>query len=136
VAAPPEDLTALAFEGQTGGVEERHAKFAKQVTAAGEQGLLDLVLDAARRQRISGSFAQRFAQPRHGAIEVMQAQLLAALNAVIGAPFLRRPVRARHEQPVQDGQKYGALGSKPELARHGQFVEDIAAAGLLPQPLE
>src|SRR3982750_2540280 len=48
VAALPEALPACALEAQRRGVYEHDGELAEQVTAAGEQRLLDLVLDAAR----------------------------------------------------------------------------------------
>jgi hypothetical protein len=85
---------SVASRAPARGTREGDGQFAKQVAAAGEQILLHQVRDTARRQRLRRGLAQRLAEPGHGAIEVMQSQRVAALDPIIGVPFLRCPVRA------------------------------------------
>jgi hypothetical protein len=45
-------------------------------------------------------------------------------------------VRAGHHQPVQHGQVDGAFDIEAEAAFAQQAAQDLAAAGLLPEPPE
>jgi hypothetical protein len=122
VTAPAKLGAALSLEGQAGGVHEDHAEFGEQVAPAGKQLLFHAVLAAARRQRAGcGLIGERFAEPSHGAVEMMQLKGLGAVDPVIGAPLLRRAVRARHKQSVEHRQEHRALGGKLELALGGQL---------------
>ncbi len=94
VARTAELRAALALEGQAGGVHEDDAELGKQVAPAGEQLLLHDILAAARRQLAgSGLIRQRLAEPRHGAVEMMQLPPLGAFDAVVGSPLFRGAVR-------------------------------------------
>ena len=122
MAATTKRLAAPSLEGQAGGVHEDHAEFGEQVAPAGKQLLFHAVLAAARRQRAGcGLIGERFAEPSHGAVEMMQLKGLGAVDPVIGAPLLRRAVRARHKQSVEHRQEHRALGGKLELPLGGQL---------------
>ena len=80
-----------AGKRQRRGVHERYRELAEQVAPAREQLFLDQVLDGARGEacgigRLIG--IELFAQPSHGAVEVVQRQLVDTGNVVVGHPFL------------------------------------------------
>ena len=76
VAVLAQRFAALAVEGEAGGVHEHGGGVGEEVPASVEQPLLDQVLDAARRERLGGLLLELFAEPRHGAVEVMQVEPL------------------------------------------------------------
>ena len=75
VAAWADGLSPLSLEGDAGGVEEDQREFGEQVTAVGEQPLLDQVLGASggerRLVRLLGA-GQLLPQPGHGPVEVVK----------------------------------------------------------------
>jgi hypothetical protein len=119
VAAPAKLGAALSLEGQAGGVHEDHAEFGEQVAPAGKQLLFHAVLAAARRQRAGcGLIGERFAEPSHGAVEMMQLKGLGAVDpqfpsrvhtllrryvhadsSVVENPFFA-PLHARYRKPL------------------------------------
>src|ERR1700748_3490952 len=116
MAATTKLLAAPSLEGQAGGVHEDDAEFGEQVAPTGEPPLFHEVLAAGRRQLAgAGWTGARPAEPRHGAVEMMQLKGLSALDPVVGSPLFRSAVRARHKQRVEHRQEYRALGSKLEL---------------------
>ena len=56
------------------------------------------------------------AEPGHRPVEVMQLQPVDPGDPVVGHPFVAAAVRARHEQPVQNAGKDGALDRKLKAA--------------------
>ena len=80
------------------GVHEDHAEFGEQVAPAGKQLLFHAVLAAARRQRAGcGLIGERFAEPSHGAVEMMQLKGLGAVDPQFPSrvhTLLRRYVHA------------------------------------------
>jgi len=103
VAAFPERRAAGAGERQRGGVHEHNGELAEQVAPALEQLLLDLVFDGARGEtRGTGLLGgvELFAQPRHGAVEMVQREPVAAGNVVVGHPLLAGAVGSRDHDPV------------------------------------
>jgi hypothetical protein len=82
-AATSERLTARGLEIEAG-VHEHKVERAEQVTPPREQLLLHDVLQATRRKRRCARllvFGEFFAEPAHGAVEVMQVEALDALAA-------------------------------------------------------
>jgi hypothetical protein len=73
---------------------------------------------------------------RHGAVEVVQRQLVRARDGVVRDPLVAGPVGTRGEEPVQDGGEDGALDVELEAAPGKQLLDHRLAAGLLPQPAE
>ena len=82
---------------------------------------------------ISGEFLTK---PNHGAIEMVQLQIVNPINPVIVAPNLAGAIGTRHHQTVQHGQKNGALDGKLEPASSEQFFNHGRTATVAPQPLE
>src|SRR4029077_5269353 len=56
------------------------------------------------------------AEPAHGAIEMMEFQLVDAVDAIIVAPMLASTVGARNHEPMQHGQEHRALDRELEPA--------------------
>jgi len=79
---------------------------------------------------------QGFAQPTHGAIQVLQFQLVDARDAVILFPTLASAIAAGSAQAMQDGEEDGALDGELKAAWREQLGDDWLAAGFLPQALE
>ncbi len=138
MTALAERVAAAALEVQRRGVHEHHGQLAEQVAAARKQPLLDLVLDAARRQRARRllGLRQLFAQPAHGAIEMMELQLIDAVDAVIVAPMLAGAVGTRHHEAMQHRQEHCTLDRELEPAPGQELLNHGAATALLPQPFE
>src|SRR5262249_54743723 len=61
---------------------------------------------------------------------------LAALDLVVGPPLLGGAVAAGVEEPVQDGEKDSPLDGELEVSSLEELLEDVPAAGGLPEPLE
>ncbi len=139
VAVPAQGLSAGALEVEAGGVHEHEVEPDQQIAPMREQPLLHYVLQAARRERRAAVlllFRQLLAQPRHGSIEVMQIERLAAGDGVILAPAVGRAIGAAHEQPMQHREEHRAFQPKAVPAFARQLGDHRATAGLLPQPLE
>ncbi len=139
--APPERLAARApgLDPGARGVHEHDVERGEQIAPAGEQLLLQNVLHAARRKRrraVLLVFGKLLAEPRHGAIEMMQLEAVDAIDAIILAPAIGGAVRAAAEQAVQHGQERRALQREVMLARPRQAFDHAPAARLLPHPLE
>src|SRR5262245_37654258 len=76
------------------------------------------------------------AEPAHGPVQVVQMQALAALDLVVRLPFVGGPVAARGEQAMEHREEDGPLDIELEAAAVEQPLDDLSAAGLLPEPLE
>jgi len=103
VAVAAEGLPAGTLEGQAGGVHEHRIEPAEQIAPVAEQPLLDEVLGAARgerRARILLLGRQRFAEPGHRPVEMMQLERLGAGDPIVLAPAIGRQIRAAAHQPV------------------------------------
>ena len=138
-AALSQRLAAVSLEIEAGRVHEHEVERAEQIAPAREQLLLDDVLQAARREQRGAVlliFAQLFAQPSHRAVKVMQVETLDAIDGVILAPAIRRPIGTAGEQAMQNGEKHRAFERKAVLAGTGEVFDHLAAAGLFPQSLE
>ena len=79
---------------------------------------------------------QLLAQPSHCAVEVMEIEFPDAVEAVIVAPVLAGAVGARHDQPMQDRQKDGALDRELKTSSTQKLLDNGLAAGLAPQPIK
>src|SRR5438309_3734069 len=138
-AALADVLAALALEGDRGGIEEDELEIGEEVTSACEEILLDSVLGAARCERrlvrllILG---QLFAEPGHGAVQVMELQRFAPVDLVVGLPLVGGPVAAGCEQAMQDGQEDRPLDVELEAAAVEELLDDPPAPRLPPEPLE
>ena len=87
--ATPQRLAAGAFEIEAGRVHEHQIERAEGIAPPRKQGLLDNVLQAARRNRRSPVlliFSQFLAEPGRRAVEMMQVEALDALDPVIFPP--------------------------------------------------
>src|SRR5450759_5059372 len=134
VAVLAERLAAPALEVQRRGVHEHNRQVAEQVAPASKQPFLDEVLDAAWNQRPPGLLGRRqfLTKPDHRAIEMMQLQLIDAIDAVVVSPILASAVGARHHEAVQHGQEHRALDRKLEPAPGQQFFHHGATATVAP----
>ena len=139
MAAPAERLPAAAMEAERGGVHEHHRQLAEQVAPAGEQLLLDLVLDAAGREGGGAGLlgvGQFLAKPGHRPIEVVQRKALRTWDLVVLHPALAGAIRARDHDPVQHGDEDRALDVELEAAAGETVVEHIGDTDALPQAPE
>jgi hypothetical protein len=86
----PNDLTAAALEVDAGRVEENDAQVDEEVSSPREQQFLNAVLDAARRewrgQCLLLAF-NRFAEPSHHPVEMVQFQPLDSVDGIAPTPF-------------------------------------------------
>ena len=138
-AALSQRLAAVSLEIEAGRVHEHEVERAEQIAPAREQLLLDDVLQAARREERGAVlliFAQFLAQPSHRPINVMQVDILDAIDCVILAPAVRRPIGAASKQAMQNGEKHRAFEREAVLAGTREVFDHLAAAGLFPQSLE
>ena len=132
-------LAAFAFEVDRGGVEEHDVQIGEQVAAAREQRLLDKILVGAgseRRGPVLLVFRKVFAQPGHGAVEMMQVQLAGAFDGVVVFPLLGGAVAAGREEAMQHGEEDGALDGKLEAPVLEQGRQDFIDRAVLPEPVE
>lgn len=139
VAVLAECLTPRALKVQAGRVEERDLQAAEQVAAASEQQFLNAVLATAWPQPLIGRLLvrrQRFAEPAHRAVEVLQLDLCDAVERIAAAPAFGGPIAAGDHQPMQHGEEHGPLDGELELATTQQRLEHLRDAQFLPQPAE
>src|SRR3954447_22611916 len=132
-------LATFALEIDRGGVEEDQLQAAEEVTPVIEHALLDPVLDAAgceRRLALLLVLWQFLSEPGHGPVEVVELEVVATLDLVVLPPLVGGPVTARGEEAMQDGEEDGPLDVELEAASGQELLDDVAAAGLLPEPLE
>ena len=66
----------------------------------------------------------------------MQVDIRGAIDGVILAPAVRRPIGAASKQAMQNGEKHRAFEREAVLAGTGEVFDHLAAAGLFPQSLE
>jgi hypothetical protein len=67
---------------------------------------------------------------------VVQCEVVAALDLVVGPPLVGGPVTAGGEEAMQNSEKDSPLEVELEAASGQEFVDDLPASGLLPEPLE
>ena len=116
MAVRPQALAARAVEAQRSRIHEDQRQVGEQVALALEQTLLDLVLDAARREFAVCDGLQLLAQPGHCPIEVVKAQIVDPGDGVVAHPLLARAVRAKDEQLVQHADEDRPLERELETA--------------------
>ena len=136
MAVRPQALAPRAVERQRRGIHEHQRQVAEEIPPALEQSLLDLVLHAARREIAFHRKFKLLAQPGHGPIEMVQAQIVDPRDGVVDHPLLAQAVRARDEQPVQDADEHRPLQRKLEAAAIQQIVHHLAQLQPLPEPPE
>ena len=141
VAALAERLTALAGEAEGRGVHEDDGELAEQVAPAFEQRFLDLVLDAAWGEgggvllpAVGG--VEFLAEPGHGAVEMVQPEVVGAGDVVVGHPLLAGTVGAGDHQAMQDGSEHRPLHGEAEAASGEQRLEHGLTAKLVPEAPE
>ena len=79
---------------------------------------------------------QWIAEPGHGAIHVMQIEVVFAIDEVVGFPALAGPITAGGAQAMQDGKEEGAFDGEIEGAVGQELAKDLLATGLLPEALK
>jgi hypothetical protein len=67
---------------------------------------------------------------------VVEWEAVAALDPGVGPPLVGGPVAAGGEEAMEDGEEDRPLDVEPEAASVAELLDDVAAAGLLPEPLE
>ena len=125
-AASSERLAARSLEIEAGRVHEHEIERAEQIAPPREQFLLDDVLQATRREgrrAVLLIFGQFLAEPGHRPIEVMQVEVLDAIDPVILPPAVRRPIGAAAKQAMQNGEKHRAFEREVMLARTGEVLD-------------
>ena len=121
VAVADQRTLDVAVEVDRSGVDEHQVELAREQVAVLEEELpLELVAD--RRQ------------PRHGAVEVVQRQILKAGRLDRLRPSGALQVRARSAHPLQGQCEGHPLGVEAEPAPRGQTAEHLRQALPLPQP--
>src|SRR5438093_2587608 len=103
VAVRAQGVAALALEIQGGGVEENNLQFAEQIATADKQLFFDDILGAAWHE-LGGPLllvvGQFFAEPSHGAIELVQFNLVGTVDEVVLFPALGRMIAAAGAQTM------------------------------------
>jgi hypothetical protein len=66
----------------------------------------------------------------------MELQAVDTVNATVITPLLAGAAGAGHHQPMQDGEEDGPLEEKLKAAIGKKCLQDRAAAGVPPEPLE
>src|SRR5262249_240559 len=111
----------------------------EQVAAMGEHVFLDAVLGAARcKQRLTDLLIveQFLAEPGHGPVQVVELQGVSAHDRVVGLPLVSSAITAEMDRAVQRSEEDGPLDVEAEAASFQKLVDDLLAAGQLPEPLE
>ena len=132
VAVLAEALSPFALEIDRRGVEEDQLERGEEVAAAGEEALLDEVLDRPRRL----GRVDRLTEPGHRPVGVVELERLGLGDLVVGSPVDPGAIGAGPHQPVQHLEEHRPLDGELEATRAQQLLEHAAAAGLLPQPTE
>src|SRR6266436_6765499 len=76
---------------------------------------------------------QDLTEPAHGAIEMMQFELVDTLQNIVVLPTFGGAIAARIEQAVQDGHEHGAFDGELETPTTEQVANNGLATGLLPE---
>jgi hypothetical protein len=130
-------LSPFPFEVDRGGIKENQVQPGKEVAAFQKQSLFHAVFDASGgKGDCSSLVGQLLSQKRHGAIEVVQGEILHPLDGIIPAPLLAGAVRSGEKESVQDGEEDGSFHRKAELPPFQKALEDLVEMELLPEPLE
>jgi len=79
---------------------------------------------------------QRLTQPGHGAIKVLQIDVVQIPEGIPAAPAFRSAVASGGEQAMQYRDEYDPFERKPELPPGEQFPENRGDSQFLPQPPE
>ena len=128
IAVLAQAFASLPLEIDARGVEEHQFQARKQIPPPGKQPFFDQVLSAAWSQTlVRGLFRrwQRFAQPPHGPIQMVQFEVLDPRQSVTTAPPLGGAVAAGNHQPMEHGHQHGTLHGELELATPEQGVENL-----------
>jgi hypothetical protein len=108
----------------------------EQVAAALEDSFFDAVLGAQRHQSRRAALLlrrQRFAEPGHGAIEVVEVEVGGAVQQIVVFPLVGGAVTTWLEQAVQHREEDRAFNGEREVAWGQELFEHRGTAGLLPE---
>jgi len=103
VAQLPDGFSSLSLEVDGGGVEENAIQTGKKIPATQEKVFFYHVLCATRGK--GGGvplILDLFSQKGHRPVKVMQRQCLDAIDHIIPVPPVTGPIRAGHEEPMQN----------------------------------
>lgn len=134
VAVLPDAFAPVSLEAEGGRVEEHKAHFAEEVAPPVEEGFFDEVLGAAREAH--EPFPNGLAQPTHGPVELVEADLRSVRNAVVFLPHLRRAIAATGEKPVEHGQVDRPFQIEAVFASSSQIPDDLPQTRALPEATE
>jgi hypothetical protein len=67
---------------------------------------------------------------------VVELEAVTAPDLIVGPPLVGGPVTAGGEEAMEDGEEDRPLDVELEAASVEELLDDVAAAGLLPEPLE
>src|SRR5712692_660458 len=132
-------VAALTLEVDRGGVEENHLDAGEQITPALEQAFLDAIHGAQGNQAGRPALlvgGQRFSQPGHGAVEVVQLQPGGAVEGIVRLPLSGGAIAAGLEQAVQDGEEHGAFDIEAEAAVAEESADHGLPISVAPQAFE
>ncbi len=138
-AAPTERLAARALEIEARRIHEYDVERGQQIAPMGEKLLLQDILHAARRKRrraVLLVFGKLLAEPRHGAIKMVQFEPIDPFDAIILAPAVGGAIRTAAKQAMQHGQERRTLQREVMFSPARQALDHASAARLFPQPLE
>ena len=103
VAVLAQGIAPFAFKIDRRGVEEHQIEFGKEVATMCKKPFFDKILGAAWRKRRGPGLlvlGQRFTQPSHRPIQMVQLKLVDPLDLESFFPFLGRPIAAGSEQAM------------------------------------
>ena len=104
-----------------------------------EETLFDLILDAAgseRRCAVLVALAERFAQPSHRTIQLVQLQRFGSRQMVLFFPNQTGTVATAMEQAMHHREEYGPLDRKPKASSTRQPLKNLWDLPFTPQPLK
>src|SRR5262249_21298518 len=135
VAILPDALAAVTFEVERCGIEEDDVHVGEQIATAREQQFLDQIFGATWYElgrTLLLLVGQMMSEPSHGPIQMVQLQLVHALENVVLFPAFGGTIAAGSQQAVQDSHEHGAFDGKFKMPSAQHFADDGGAADLMP----
>ena len=130
---------AVAFEVQGGGVEEDDLQIGEQIAAALEDAFFDQVFGAAWNEfggALLLTVGQSFSEPAHGAVELVQFDVVGLVDEVIVLPALGGAIAAGSTEAMEHGKEQRPFDGKIEVALAEQRGQGSLATGLAPETFE
>ena len=139
VPAPADGLAACSVKVDGSGAEENQIQAREQVLASREQRFLQQIFIRAWREGRGVSllvFRQRFAQPSHGPVKMVQTQFADPRDGIVVFPFLGGAIATGGKQAMQHGEENRALDRKLEAAVFQQGKQNLVDRASFPEPLK